>query len=81
MALRKKTPHTVLTFPSTPAAMAFEQAAREHGVPGRMIPVPSAISAGCGLAWCAPLEQELALRAAIGAHNLAVEGIHTVELY
>lgn len=37
--------------------MAMEKACKEHNVPGRIIPVPRAISAGCGLAWCAELDE------------------------
>ena len=40
----------------------MEQACKETGVDGRLIPVPRAISAGCGLAWCARLESETALK-------------------
>ena len=49
--MRKKTPKAVVTFASTSDAMAVEAAARETGLPGRMIPIPSEVSAGCGLAW------------------------------
>ena len=52
--MRKKTPKAVVTFASTSDAMAVEAAARETGLPGRMIPIPSEVSAGCGLAWCSP---------------------------
>ena len=38
----------VVTFHTTADAMAMEKACKEHGVPGRIIPVPRAISAGCG---------------------------------
>ncbi|MFR1638654.1 MAG: DUF3343 domain-containing protein [Eggerthellaceae bacterium] len=31
------------------------------GLPGRMIPIPSEVSAGCGLAWCVPAEERGAL--------------------
>ncbi|MDI9441394.1 MAG: DUF3343 domain-containing protein [Firmicutes bacterium] len=41
----------VLTFHSTTEAMAFERACKELGLPGRLIPMPVAISAQCGLAW------------------------------
>lgn len=81
MALRKKTPHAVLTFPTTQAAMAFEEAARAHDLPGRMIPVPSAISAGCGLSWCAPTAKRDELLHACDAYQLDYEGVHTVDLY
>lgn len=41
----------VVAFLSTADAMAFEDAARESGLPGRLIPVPTQITEGCGLAW------------------------------
>ncbi|NMB02791.1 MAG: DUF3343 domain-containing protein [Firmicutes bacterium] len=31
--------------------MAFEQACKAQALPGRLIPMPVAISAQCGLAW------------------------------
>ena len=52
----------VITFHTTTEAMAMEQACKETGADGRLIPVPRAISAGCGLAWCARLESETALK-------------------
>jgi Protein of unknown function (DUF3343). len=51
----------VITFHTTADAMAMEQSCKMHGVPGRLIPVPRVISAGCGLAWCAGLEDKEAL--------------------
>ncbi len=41
----------VATFARTHDAFAFEDAARAAGVPGRLIPLPTAIAATCGLAW------------------------------
>jgi hypothetical protein len=41
----------------------------------------TAISAGCGLAWCAEQQDRSALVEALNAHALAYEGIHEVELY
>ena len=58
----KKEMTLVITFHTTTEAMAMEQACKETGADGRLIPVPRAISAGCGLAWCAKLESETALR-------------------
>jgi len=53
--MRKKELKLVVTFHTTADAMAMEKACKEHHVPGRIIPVPRVISAGCGLAWCAAL--------------------------
>ena len=59
--MRRKTLKAVVTFASASDAMAVEAAAREARIPGRMIPIPSEISAGCGLAWCVPAEERDAL--------------------
>lgn len=53
--MRKKELRLVVTFHTTADAMAMEKACKEYQVPGRIIPVPRAISAGCGLSWCADL--------------------------
>lgn len=58
----KKEMKLIITFHTTTEAMAMEKACKEAGADGRLIPVPRAISAGCGLAWCAKLESEDALR-------------------
>ena len=55
--MRKKELKLVVTFHTTADAMAMEKACKEHKVPGRIIPVPRVISAGCGLAWCAELDE------------------------
>ena len=55
--MRKKELKLVVTFHTTADAMAMEKACKEHNVPGRIISVPRAISAGCGLAWCAELDE------------------------
>ena len=55
--MRKKELKLVVTFHTTADAMAMEKACKEHHVPGRIIPVPRVISAGCGLAWCAELNE------------------------
>ena len=41
----------VISFQETAMAMLMEQSCKEDGMSGRLIPLPPAISAGCGLAW------------------------------
>ena len=53
--MREKVMKLVVTFHTTSDAMAMEKICKERSVPGRLIPVPRAISAGCGLSWCAEL--------------------------
>ena len=54
--MRKKKPYQILTFHTTSAAMAMELYCKEHDIPGRLIPVPRELSAGCGQAWRKPPE-------------------------
>lgn len=49
--MREKKTCAVLTFSTTTAAMAMEKACLKQNIPGRLIPVPRQITAGCGLAW------------------------------
>lgn len=66
----EKKPALIVTFPSTTAAMAAEQFCLERGLPGRLIPVPREITAGCGLAWKAPPEARAQLAAAWEAASI-----------
>ena len=79
--MRAKTPKAVVTFATTSDAMAMEAVAREHGIPGRIIPVPSDIDAGCGLAWAIDAAERVELERALHEHALSHEGIHEVLMY
>ena len=68
----------VVTFDATAAAMAAEKYCLARGVPGRLIPVPREITAGCGLAWKAEADQEEAVTAALEAAGIAYSGVHRV---
>ena len=58
--MRQKKPTLIITFATTTQAMAMEKFCMENGLPGRIIPVPREITAGCGLSWKAkPEEQQL----------------------
>lgn len=78
---RARTPKTVVTFSSLSDALAVEDAAKKHGFPGRIIPVPSAIDAGCGSAWAAQASERAQIEAALASYNLDYEGIFEVEMY
>lgn len=49
--MRVKKPYIVLSFCTTLEAMEWEKRCLAADVPGRLIPLPREISAGCGLAW------------------------------
>lgn len=41
----------IITFETTTQAMRMEKYCIKHHIEGRLIPLPTQISAGCGLAW------------------------------
>lgn len=49
--MRPRELQLVIAFESTASALTFESAAANSGLSGRLIPVPTTITAGCGLAW------------------------------
>ena len=49
--MRAKRPYIVLSFRTTVEAMAWEKHCENGHIPGRLIPLPRELSAGCGLAW------------------------------
>ena len=60
--IRKKEPKVIITFHTTAGAIELERSCKAEKIPGRIIPVPRELSAGCGLAWCCEpdMEQEMA---------------------
>ena len=81
--MRKKEERFVVTFATTTGAMAMEracQAARACGAPGRLIPVPRSITAGCGMCWSAPPSARADLEALVIRERLDVDGLYAVLL-
>ena len=79
--MRKKTKQLVITFSTTTAAMALEKRAQEMGIFGRLIPLPSEISAGCGLSWKTKPEEKKKLLGFLDAEELKWEAMYELELY
>ena len=77
---RVKTLKAVYTVRATTEAMKMEQGAREHEIPGRLIPVPRQISAGCGMAWAAPAEAKTRTDEQIRLWGVEVEGFYELLL-
>ena len=78
--MRKKQERFVVTFATTTGAMAMERACRAAGLPGRLIPVPRSITAGCGMCWSAPPEAQAELEDLVVREKLDVDGLYTVLL-
>lgn len=73
--MRAKTLQLLITFSSTVQAMSMETQAHRAGLPGRLIPVPTSITAGCGLAYKAPLDSRTELLALIERAGLEPEQV------
>lgn len=73
--MRDKEKRLIITFSSTVQAMKFETAAKVVKAPGRIIPVPREITAGCGLAYSAPPETREILNKLLQDNNLTAENM------
>lgn len=78
--MRKKEVKLIITFDSTHQAMEMEDVCKAHAESGRLIPLPSGISAGCGLAWCSKPEDEEALTNRMSAEGIAYADMVLYEL-
>ena len=78
--MREKELRTVVAFHTTTDAMAVESYCVQHGVPGRIIPLPAVISAGCGLCWSAPDEAGSQAVAAAQAAGVSPAGVYQMLL-
>ena len=76
----KKKPTLIITFATTTQAMAMEKFCTQQNLPGRLIPVPREITAGCGLSWKALPEQKDILLNAMTAGNLKWAECHILEV-
>ena len=76
--MRQREEMCVVTFRTTTGAMAMERACKAAGVPGRLIPVPRTITAGCGMCWAAPKSARDAVEDLVMERHLDVDGIYAI---
>lgn len=69
----------VISFNSTCEAMKMQSVAEKIPLPGRIIPTPQRITAGCGMAWLAPLEAREAVLLALKEYGILAGGITVME--
>jgi len=75
--MRRRRPVLVIAFSSTEQALAAEALFTN----GRMIPIPSQVSAGCGLAWKAEVDEKPQLLAALAQAGCGYETDAVVQMY
>lgn len=78
--MRKKELRVVITFQNTTSAMAMEKLCKEKAVSGRLIPVPRAITAGCGLSWSAIPTARKEIEILMKEYNVPYDAIYEIEL-
>ena len=76
----KKKPTLIITFATTTQAMAMESFCTRENLPGRLIPVPREITAGCGLSWKADPADKDTLEAALTQHDMKWQEMHIIEI-
>lgn len=79
--MRQKKLALVVTFAATADAMAMERYCLEHQLPGRLIPIPREIHAGCGLAWKTLPEEKEQFTQALSDAGIRWEAMETLELW
>ena len=78
--MREKSEKGVVPFRTTAGAIAMERAGQAAGLPGRLIPVPRSITAGCGMCWAAPPSAREALEKLVMEQHLMIDGIYAILL-
>ena len=78
--MRPKELRVIITFKNTTTAMAMEKFCSEYGLNGRLIPVPRAITAGCGLAWSANPHAREELEGRMKEFQISYDAIYELEI-
>lgn len=76
--MREKQLRLIVTFNTTTGAMAMEKACKNGNIPGRLIPVPRQISAGCGLSWLCNKEDKVRIKKLMENKNLDFQNMHEI---
>lgn len=70
----------LLSFEKTTDAMAVEKYCAANNLPGRLIPIPREITAGCGLAWKSAPGDENLLLSGLNEAGLKWKGLYHLDL-
>ena len=79
--MRQKKPFLIITFSATADAMALEKYCQARGLPGRLIPIPREIHAGCGLAWKTQPEEQQRFETVLPEAGIRCEAMKILELW
>lgn len=71
-------PTFVVSFHTTTDALAMKALGKRWGLAGRLAPIPRQLSAGCGLAWHEPAENQAQVLKALAEAGITPEGTYLV---
>lgn len=78
--MREREEKCIVTFHTTTAAMEMERLCKQDRIPGRLIPVPRTITAGCGMCWAAPVQAREQIETFLIEKKVMIDGIYAVML-
>lgn len=71
--IMKKKTYLYITFHTTHASIAAEQACKANQIPGRLVLTPRVLTAGCGMSWRSePEDKELVLKT-LSDHQIEID--------
>jgi predicted CoA-substrate-specific enzyme activase len=70
----------VFSFSNTTQAMVFDASCETHHLPGKLIPLPSSVKAGCGFAWKMEPKEYASCKDQLDRLGLQYEKMHTLPL-
>lgn len=76
--MREKKLQCIISFKNTVDALEMEKIGERRKLSGRLIPLPSIISAGCGLAWTTEPENKEETLSALKEEGLEPSSVHDV---
>lgn len=79
--MRKKREKLVVAFHTTADAMKMEEVCKKARIPGRLIPVPREISAGCGMAWSSEEKERERLEEVMREHRIDPQEVRVCLLW
>ena len=76
--MREKKLQCIFSFKNTVDALEMEKRGEKRKLSGRLIPLPSIISAGCGLAWTTEPENKEQTLSVLKEEGLEPSSVHDI---
>ncbi len=78
--MRRRGLKLIIAFSTTTYALKMEHLCKEKEIPGRLIPTPREISAGCGFVWCTEIVYKQCILEVLDQAHITPDGIYEMQL-